>query len=161
MPAETLSAGASFIALNSCSQKENKKVCLWVFMKWEDKSSCLNVVTKTPRVPRTHQSRVILTSDWFCCGRRNVNTCRVHLYVDLQLWFRTVSSEDIPPSGQTGIQHQLRQCFKATLNDGDIRSVVRQHFTDISEPYLPYRVPLDEVLKIQTGFRSGVSAERE
>lgn len=90
-----------------------------------------------------------------------MNTCRVHLYVDLQLWFRTVSSEDIPPSGQTGIQHQLRQCFKATLNDGDIRSVVRQHFTDISEPYLPYRVPLDEVLKIQTGFRSGVSAERE
>lgn len=65
--------------------------------------------------------------------------CKVHLDIDLQLWFRPVSSEDVMLSGETGIQHQLHQCFKATLNGGDIQNVVRQHFSNISEPYLAYR----------------------
>lgn len=71
-----------------------------------------------------------------------------HLYIDLQLWFRSVSSKDIMPSGETGIQHQLYQCFKATLNSGATQNMVRQHFSNISEPYTAYRVPLDESFKI-------------
>lgn len=65
--------------------------------------------------------------------------CEVQLGIDLQLWFRSVSWKDIMPLGETGVHHQLHWCFKAILNGGDAQNVVRQHFTNISDPHLALR----------------------